>query len=154
MTKILEAPVCSLLEFAGILFDQGKSVRLTVTGSSMQPFLRPHIDSVELVQLDLSTVKTGDIALFRRGNGEFVLHRIYSIQENHYFFTGDAQTFIEGPIEANQIIARVTTIWRGQKNISASNTALRVAAKTWSYTIFPRKVINYLRRKLSAAQTN
>ena len=56
----------------GIL-SEGRSVRFTVTGSSMSPFLIHERDSVIISPLS-SPLKAGDIVFYQRDNGQYILH--------------------------------------------------------------------------------
>lgn len=93
--------VCDLLK-------QGqRSVSVPVAGSSMVPFL---VDG-DTVYLDLITtpVKRGDIVLYRRSNGRYILHRVCRVnRDGSYSMVGDAQTELERLPSREQIHARVT----------------------------------------------
>lgn len=86
------AKLAPLLEFQ---LSQGGTATLTVTGSSMLPLLRHHRDSVQL-QPPPPCLRKGDIILFCRDNGQFVLHRIIKVQDQDgpqsiYICCGDNQ---------------------------------------------------------------
>jgi phage repressor protein C with HTH and peptisase S24 domain len=49
---------------------------LTATGSSMEPFLKGGRDRVTLVPPGARPVRRGDVVLFQRDCGAFVLHRV------------------------------------------------------------------------------
>lgn len=84
----------------------GKEVSLKVVGNSMAPFLCDNRDYVYFGPLT-SVPKVGDIALFQRTNGEYILHRICKRKNQEYYFIGDNQNSvdIEGPISLSQIRA-------------------------------------------------
>lgn len=87
-------------------FENGGEFPLTVTGSSMTPFLAPGRDRVYLRRPE-GALKRGDIAFFERRNGQLILHRVYRAGGEGYYFVGDAQQMIEGPIRPGQILAVV-----------------------------------------------
>ena len=86
----------------------GGSAELTVTGRSMTPFLRDRVSRVRLTAI--SQPKRGDVVLYRRQNGEYVLHRIAACcGDGTYVMCGDAQTVLEPSIRRDQLIAREKT---------------------------------------------
>lgn len=89
------------------LIEKGKEVCMTISGSSMSPFLIHHRDSVSLSKPNRQ-LRKGDVAFFQRIDGAFVLHRICKVRPEGYYFIGDAQTVVEGPILREQIFAIVT----------------------------------------------
>ena len=99
--------ISSLLE----LVEQGEEVGLPVAGSSMTPFLGDGRDQVFL-RKPHRPLERGDVVLYRRDNGDYVLHRIHRvrIKENKPVFdmVGDAQSRIEPGIRRDQIFALVT----------------------------------------------
>lgn len=118
------------------LLDIGKRVRITVTGMSMYPFLRGNKDSVELISTNYQEVRRGDIVLVLRDNNQFVLHRIIKKKKKNFYLNGDAQQWSEGPIFPEQIVAKVITVWRGDKSISCSSRGWRILSLLWRF-LFP-----------------
>lgn len=68
---------------------EGIEVDLPVSDNSMSPFLRDNRDSVYLKKPS-EELKRGDMVLFRRSNGKYIMHRISKITENGYYTVGDA----------------------------------------------------------------
>lgn len=93
--------VCDLLQ-------QGeRHVAVPVAGSSMTPFLH----NGDTVYLDLpdSPLKKGDIVLYTRANGRYILHRIKKIlPDGGFVMVGDAQQELEFLPRRDMIHARVT----------------------------------------------
>lgn len=107
MARILDTQeyldtVCQLLQ-------QGEtSVAVPVAGGSMAPFLH----NGDTVYLDLpdSPVKRGDIVLYTRSYGRYILHRVYRVRrDGSYIMVGDAQTELELLPGREQIHARVSS---------------------------------------------
>ena len=94
--------VCELLR-------QGQTdVVIPVAGGSMVPFLH-HGDTVCLNLLD-SAPKRGDVVLYRRESGRYILHRIYRMRrDGSVLMVGDAQQEIEILPSRDMICARVTS---------------------------------------------
>jgi hypothetical protein len=108
-----------------------KKIRLTVTGTSMYPFLRANIDSVELYHKDFCQVYIGDIVLVVRKNKEYVLHRVLHKKKDCFYIVGDAQEWIEGPLNPEQLIAVVSSVWRRNKIIKCSSIYWRLLTLIW-----------------------
>lgn len=113
------------------LLEKGQSTKITVSGDSMYPFLRDGIDSVELSKGRFEDLKRGDIAMFRRRDGAYVMHRIYKRNNGNIFIVGDAQKWIEGPLQKDQFIAVVNHIWRKNKKISCNNIWYKLTSLIW-----------------------
>ena len=113
------------------LLKDGKTVRLPVTGTSMHPFLMEDRDSVELSTSLFSEVKSGNIVLILRKNGQYILHRVITKTDNCFYIVGDAQQEIEGPLYPNQLIAVVTSVWKKKKHIQCSNLWWKTLSYVW-----------------------
>ena len=94
--------VCELLR-------QGQQhVAIPVTGGSMVPFL--HSGDMAYLDLPDSPLKKGDIVLYTRENGRYILHRIKKIRKDGSFvMVGDAQQELEILPRRELIHARVTS---------------------------------------------
>lgn len=99
--KYLDA-VCKML------WDGAVNVPVPVQGVSMRPFLR-NGDFAYLEPIR-EPVKKGDIVLFQRENGQYILHRVYKIlPAGGYLMLGDAQLVTE-PVEAEQLRGKVSSV--------------------------------------------
>lgn len=110
----------------------GGKAELTVTGVSMQPFLRPGRDSVILEAADPQRLRMGDLVFFTRGAEVYVLHRIRRIQKDGSFLIcGDRQAWTERVLP-EQILARVSGVRRsGGGVISCDGAPWRLASALW-----------------------
>lgn len=80
--------VCQLLS------DGQHQVTVPVTGGSMVPFL--HSGDTAFLDPLPPKLRRGDIVLYRRANGDYVLHRICRIRRDGSFvMVGDAQQRLE-----------------------------------------------------------
>lgn len=112
-------------------------LKITPQGTSMFPFFLGGRDHVYVTKPSFP-LKKGDIALFQRDNGIYVIHRVYKVckQESKvlYYMLGDNQTWIEGPIQSNQIHAVVLQIVRKGKIIHCkTNLFYRFLMKCWMF---------------------
>ena len=105
--------------------QDGGSAELTVTGRSMTPLLRDRVSRVRLAAV--SQPKRGDMVLYRRQSGAYVLHRIAAIgADGTYMMCGDAQTVLEPGIRREQLLAVVTDFARGEKWCSCDRPGYRL----------------------------
>lgn len=123
-----------------IINHEGKA-KITVTGMSMYPFLRENIDSVELEQASFSNIKTGDIVLILRNNGQYIMHRIVKKESSCFYIVGDAQQSVEGPLDTNQLVAIIVAVWRRDKRIECTNFWWRLLSKCWIILVPFRHII-------------
>ena len=93
------------------MMEEGLEVPLLVSGSSMSPFIIHQRDRILLRRID-SPLRRGDMAMFQREDGTYVMHRICRIRGGEYYFVGDAQTEVEGPVRRDRIFAVVTAVQR------------------------------------------
>lgn len=100
------------------LLAEGIAPPLPVVGGSMSPYLVSGRDHVFLCPLRGERLRVGDICLYRRENGAYILHRIVGQKHGTFTFAGDAQTEREYGIRREQILARVTAVERGGKRQS------------------------------------
>ena len=103
------APEQLLEEYRLLLQDPSiDALPLVVSGSSMTPFLAHGRDTVYLSRLTRPARK-GDILLYRRDNGAYVLHRVRKAGRTELTMVGDAQTELEPGIRPDQVTAIVTS---------------------------------------------
>ena len=118
------------------VLKEGREVPLLVVGHSMEPFLVHERDTVLLSPVD-RMLKKGDIALFKRKDGQYILHRRYKIKDNDFYFVGDNQNLcdVEGPIRKEQICALVHRAKRHGTEIYENDFIWRFFKKGWLWTI-------------------
>ena len=109
--------------------QSGASVRIHPRGTSMLPMIREGVDSVVLSKLPEKPEKY-DVILYQRENGQYVLHRLVKAGET-YTFIGDNQFNKEKGIKHEQLIARVSSFYRGKKKISVDKLSYRLYCRMW-----------------------
>lgn len=130
-----------ILSAAKELMDDGKRVRITVTGNSMYPFLRDGKDSVELTHVNYENIRFGDILLVLQNDGVYIMHRLIRKRRNYFYLNGDAGRYREGPLYAEQIVAGVIRVWRKDKEIKCSNPLWRGLSFIWFLLLPFRKYL-------------
>ena len=131
--------------------DAGHSVHFSPSGTSMLPMLREGIESVILSPLP-DKLKKYDLPLYRRHNGQYVLHRIVKTGKT-YSCIGDNQYYLENGLLKEQMIALVTTFFRAGKEIRIDNPSYQLYCRFWHYSRplrhFFARGIGWLRRHFS-----
>lgn len=106
------------LDMVKDIVEDGKEVSILISGNSMSPFLISQRDTIVVGPVK-GCLHRGDMALYLRTTGQYVMHRIHHVRKNHgqeqYYFIGDAQSKIEGPIERSQICGVITAVCRKGK---------------------------------------
>ncbi|MCF2682337.1 S24/S26 family peptidase [Faecalicatena contorta] len=128
------------------MVEQGNEVLLVVVGHSMEPFLVHERDQVLLSPITRE-VRKGDIILYQRENGQYILHRICRIRADGYDLVGDNQNLcdIEGPIQRKQMRAIVRKARRNGKEVQEGDLLWRIFQKEWLRLIRWRR---YLKKML------
>lgn len=116
------------------LLEEDKYVKLSPKGGSMLPFLVGDRDEVILKKIK-RPLQRGDVVLYRRDNGIYVLHRIHHIDKENelYFMIGDSQVWIEGPLERRQVLAVAHGFIRKGKKIRIDKFGYHVFYKVWLF---------------------
>ena len=125
--------------------EEGREVTFSPHGSSMLPLLKEGRDTVTLAK-PAGKLKKYDIPLYRRENGQFVLHRVVRVGDT-YTCIGDNQFAYERGVKDEQIIAVCTTFKRNGKHYRVDSLRLRVYAVLWHYRRFPRRIWRGLLRR-------
>ena len=113
------------------LLESGKTVQLKPQGFSMYPILYPGRDEAVIEKADISSLKRGDVILYRRDEGKLVLHRIWKIKNGGFYTVGDNQCEIEGPLRADQIKGKLIAIIRKGHRISVKNPVYVIVCRVW-----------------------
>ena len=129
----------------------GKRVKFMPKGVSMMPMLRQGIDSVVLSPVP-KKLKKYDLPLYRRKNGQFVLHRVVKVGQT-YTCIGDNQFIYEPGLEHAQMVGVVTSFYRGKKEVPVTALSYRIYCRLWHIgrplRRFWRRCKGWLKRHLS-----
>lgn len=126
--KVLAPEV--LMEPLLALLDEAESVPLVISGSSMTPFLANGRDTVYLTKVK-RPLKKGDMILYRRDSGAYILHRICGVTGETYDLIGDAHPVIEHGIRRDQVLALVTAVRRKGKLLRPGSFWWEFFEKVW-----------------------
>ena len=104
----------------------------------MLPLIREGIDSVILSPIK-EEITAGDIILYKRDSGQFVLHRVMKAKNNAFVMCGDNQVVFEKGITDRHIIAIVTAIIRDGEEI--------VFSENEEYLSYTKKILSEKKKK-------
>lgn len=134
------------------LLDEVEAVPLVISGDSMTPFLVHGRDTVYLSKIK-GPLKKGDMVLYQRIDGTYVLHRIFRVEKDSYTMIGDAQVHLEPGIQKSQIRAIVTAVRRKDKLLHKGSFLWEFFEHIWIYMVpirpAARKTYTYTKRLLS-----
>ncbi len=121
----MESLVPVLLE----TLHEGKTAELITTGTSMQPMLLHRISRVRLTAP--GELKRGDVILYRRTDGHYVLHRVVQVTDAHIVCCGDDQWHLEKGLQPGQILARVSAFARRDKWTGCESIGYGIYWRFW-----------------------
>lgn len=132
MTTIQQTrPMAELWPMMEEAFRQGLSATIGITGYSMRPLLWPKRDSAILSPCDPEALRRGDVVLYRRADGSFILHRIVRAGEHAYTMAGDAQKELEYDVPKDAVLAVMTGFIRKGKTVSCRKGWYRAFTVLW-----------------------
>ena len=85
-------------------FVSGQAFSFPINGTSMKPLLHTG-DVVKIKDIKGHEIKKGDILLYQRQNGQYIIHMVRYIKKNSYVIVGDHQVELEYDVLPSQIIA-------------------------------------------------
>ena len=135
------------LSFLKEMIEQNMDVSIVISGNSMSPFLVNQPDVIYLIKIN-TKLKKGDLVLYQRLSGQYVVHRIVKVKKSGYYLAGDNQIAIEGPILDKQIFGLVTKVKRKGKWIEAGNFWWEFFEHVWVYLLPWRMIILKIYKKV------
>ena len=122
----------------------GGEVVFKPRGMSMLPLIRQGVDSVVLESAEKP--QKGDVILYRRQNGQFVLHRIVGRNDDGYVLCGDNQFVFEYGVTEDLVIGVMKGIWRGKKYVPCTRVSYRIYKRPMPLIRFWKRAENCGRR--------
>lgn len=116
-------------------------------GTSMLPFFRPDRDLM-IVEPVAGRLKKYDVALYRRPDGRYVLHRVLSVRPHDYAIRGDNAERMEYGITDGEILGVMTAFVRDGVRVETTNPRYQLAVRFWCVLFPVRKVWKKIRRLL------
>ncbi len=123
---------------------EGRSVMYFTCGVSMRPLLRTAETHVHILPIkEAESYLERGIVLYRRANGQLVLHRLIRRDGDIYYMRGDNTYGLE-PIRQEQLLGVVDLIWRKNRYIDVATDRRYhryVKRRIWNYPL--RCVVYY-----------
>ncbi len=136
MAEIKKTDMETMLPIIKASIESGGSVKIKVSGYSMYPLVSSRRDSVLLSKAD--DIKVGDVPLYKRPDGSFILHRIVGKKDGAYLTMGDYETKKEYPVYREQIVAKAAGFYRKEKFIDCNSKRYKIYKLFWTHTLFLR----------------
>lgn len=118
--------------------DRHGTLIYTNVGVSMMPLLRQGRDLMVIRKRGEDRLKKYDAVLFKRKNGQYILHRILRVRESDYYIVGDNCASGEYVKDA-QILGVLTEVVRDGKVVSMEDKNYRRYVHLWC-DFFPIRV--------------
>ena len=135
------SPDVLLEEYRELLKDESvEALPLVISGNSMSPFLIHGRDTIYLSRLT-RPVKRGDVLLYQRYSGAYILHRVYKIESDSFTMVGDAQTELEPGIRPEQVIAIMSSAERKGKRQAPGSFWWEFFEKIWIRMVPLRPIV-------------
>lgn len=123
----------------------------TNVGDSMMPLIKQGRDVLIISKTD-GRLKKYDVPLYKRDNGQYVLHRILKVRKNDYVICGDNRYAKEYGITDKHIVGVLSGMIRKGKEISTDDVGYRVYVHLWCdffvVRAFLLRAIYFLKRRI------
>lgn len=123
----------------------GNPVVTMTSGDSMEPLLF-HQDTRVVIRKAEGLLKKGDLPVYRRPSGQFVIHRIIRVTDSCYYTRGDNRLGAE-PVPSEWILGVVTEIYRKNRHILVTDRSYRFYVFLWG-AIYPIRYVWYRGRNI------
>ena len=140
----------------GVSFEDYLAAHGTLTytnvGTSMLPLLRQGRDLFTVTRKGAARCRAGDVALYRRGENTYVLHRVVEVRPEDYVLLGDNCVRREYGVRDEDILGVMTSFVRGGKEHSVDEPLCRAytafCLKTAPARIAGKKLLRKMKRLL------
>ena len=132
--------------FEQVIAEDGVLIYTNV-GNSMYPLIKPR--DLLVIKPPVFPLKRLDIPLYKRDNGQYVLHRIVKVRGNEYWMCGDNRVEYERGITDRHVIGMLTDIIRDGETFSVYSLKYRVYAHLWSDFRPVKRVVFRIRRMIN-----
>ncbi len=139
-----------LLELLPVMeetLSAGCTVTFTTHGKSMRPILNDG-DSVTVKKAD--KYKVGDVVLYRKPDGKFVLHRIIGLKKDTVYTQGDSLHEKDEPITVDAILGKAIAYVYPQREVKTTEFAYKLYKIL--YMSYVGRMLRLLKRKIMKKQ--
>ena len=127
-----------MTRFEDVIERDGRLVYTNV-GDSMRPLIRQDRD-ILIIEKPQGRLKKYDVPLYKRDNGQYVLHRVLKVREGDYVICGDNRYSKEYGITDRHIIGVLTAVVRDGKEIPITDLRYRLYVHLWC-DLFPLRTV-------------
>ena len=127
-----------MISFEEELERSGKLVYTTV-GTSMNPMIKQDRD-LSIIEKPKGRLKKYDVALYKRPNGQYVLHRVVKVLDDGYVILGDNCVNKEFNIKETQILGVLVSLVRNGKEVDLNSFGYKIYVRA-RYAHYPVRVI-------------
>lgn len=145
--QLTTIPMETLAQLLETQLQLGGRASLVVTGDSMYPTLRHRKDRVELVPPP-EKLRWGDLILYRRETGQYILHRIISRPRGDSFFCCGDNQWERETVTQPQVMAFVERFTRKGKTYCTTDWSNRLWVGVWCWLFPVRRPLLAIRRWL------
>ncbi len=112
--------------------QQGAGVAVTVclAGDSMRPFIRRGTDRVTIVPVTRA-LRRGDVVLFERGDGSYVVHRVRFLKDGFVQTLGDACWNPDGWMPMERVLGLAARFVRNGRVYTLDCSVSRLIGRVW-----------------------
>ena len=137
-------PVDNASVIENCLKTEGCYVSLT-SGVSMRPLFKTHRDVV-VISSPKEELRKYDVALYPRGDGRYVLHRVVGVKDDVYLIRGDNTYKIER-VPKSLVVGVMTAFNRKGKQYDLSEFSYKFYSRFWNF-IYPVRYLLWIARRL------
>ncbi len=131
------------------LLNQGEAVGVATRGKSMLPLLREGKSEVLLEPVDRE-LAVGDMPVYIREDGAYILHRVVGIDESNYYIRGDNCVNLER-VPKGDVLGVVVEMHRNGRTLRTTDWRYRLYVRLLMATEKPRLLLLRLRAKAGRA---
>lgn len=119
-------------------------------GNSMYPLIQQG-NLCRFVSCRLGELKKGEVVLYYSKTGQIIAHRFVEMKSmndmNYYYLKGDTNLGFDAPIKEHQIIGKLVSIQKGDRNVRSGGIALDLWGKLLiaipALSVILRKYLNW-----------
>ncbi|MBT2758394.1 signal peptidase I [Mesobacillus foraminis] len=101
-------------------------------GNSMYPLIRQG-NLCRFVSCEPEELKKGDVVLYYSEMGQIIAHRFIEMKStnymSYYYLKGDTNLGFDAPIKEHQIVGKLVSIQKGDRNVHSGGIALDLWGK-------------------------
>lgn len=126
--------------FEDVIQEHGVLIYENV-GDSMMPLIKQGRDKMVIVRKPEGRLRKYDVPLYKRDNGQYVLHRIVGVRDNDYVILGDNRWALEYGITDRHIIGVLSAVIRDGKSVSVTSKQYLRYVQLWCGCLCLRRAV-------------